>query len=92
MKRHFMLASAALVMTIAYSSSALAERHRFEFTGEAIGRDQAEAEGDALREAEYACYSSWGRADQTYTVLELYPQPGTGYWYAKVSVGCTVDD
>lgn len=86
------LSASVFLMTVAYSAAALADVHHFEVIGEAYGHTSEEAIDNALRVANTECYQSWGRSSQEYTVLAEWVDPGTGYPYARVSLGCAVED
>lgn len=87
-----LIATAALLLAVGYSAVALAAAHYFNVTGEGIGHTQEEAVDNAWRVADEACYQTWGQSAQQATILAQHVQPDTGYWYAKVSLGCTVYD
>lgn len=91
MKKRTVLFATGLLL-IGYSAAVLAAAHHFNVVGESIGHTQDEAIDNAWREADETCYRSWGRSGQELTVLDQHVQPDTGYWYAKISVGCTVYD
>ncbi|WP_407351156.1 hypothetical protein [Luteimonas sp. R10] len=86
------LSASVFLVTVACSAAALAAVHHFDVIGEAYGHTSEEAIDNALRVAETKCYRSWGRSSQEYAVLAEWVDPATGYPYARVSVGCAVED
>lgn len=91
MNKWFLSVSLGL-FACAGSAGALAALHHFDVIGEAYGHTSSEAIDNALRIANEKCYLSWGRSDQSYTVLAEWFDPATGYPTARVSVGCTTED
>lgn len=87
-----LICGVVLLGMLGASGAALAARHHYDVIGEYYGRSVEEAIDNAWRDADEQCYRNWGRSDQDITVLETGVDPSTGYFTARVSLGCTVDD
>ncbi len=83
---------AAFLMSMMFSSAALAARHHYQVIGEGYGHDRDQAYEAASYYAYQACYLGWGESTQEETILVEEFQPTTGYWYVKLAQGCFSDD